>query len=198
MRYIILIITFLLIYSCKVTNLDNKVFIYKKDFFNGSIYLKEDGSFIYNLKGDLINETSEGNWKINNNILTLKSYDKYKSGINFTEEIKKNDSDKLTIKVYEDNGDPLSYANIALDNVIKGSTNAEGIMIVDEINFSKVSINYLSNTYHYELRKKNINYLILKISLDDLGKVHFDHEKFVLKNKFIYWRNRNLKFRVIK
>ena len=87
------------------------------------------------------------NWKINNNILTLKSYDKYKSGINFTEEIKKNDSDKLTIKVYEDNGDPLSYANIALDNVIKGSTNAEGIMIVDEINFSKVSINYLSNTY---------------------------------------------------
>lgn len=105
-----------LVLNCNSQNI-NKIagkYIYNIDNFNESIYLKNNGTFIYNVSMPFYKSEIRGNWQIRGEKIILDSYPQKEKLI--VSEKRKGTLKKTTFKVVNKKGEPISYKLLLVTN----------------------------------------------------------------------------------
>lgn len=179
--------------SCNSSRVINGTYKSTIDLYSfvHSIELVENSTFIYNITGGLINQTSEGIWVYNDSVLILKSNPDLKPGV--IDIIEKIDfsSDSFNIKVIDENGNPLSFAAISINgNTEYGfDLDENGIGKHESFELKSLTTHYLASNYNCKLKDPKSNNIELKIRLESEDSFHFENEIFKVKNRKLIGKN---------
>ena len=186
-RNIIFILLFLFT-SCsssRMVNLNPGVFESKfQTEVPAILTLNKDKTFTFVTNGHMIYTESKGTWQMNGDIITINSYENYKSGyISKVEESKISGTGR--IQVVDGNGAPLFFAGVILDN------NQE-IIVLDSLGKAKITqkpFKLVTILYHddikfrFEKKDSLSNNLKVIVATDEGYKEYFEDHKFKLSRK---------------
>lgn len=152
----------------------------KSSLASHTLKLYSDNTFQYTIAGGLLNQHSEGLWSIcESGEISLTSYEKFKPGIISVNETEIQ-SDKIWMNVTDDVGDPLPFASIILIDSLgqshEYSLSENGTIEIDLISLIYFKLNYLGNTYEYNVNKRDSNNFEIIIRL-------IDHAVFYIQDK---------------
>jgi FlaG/FlaF family flagellin (archaellin) len=121
----------------------------------------------------------------------LKSDPSLRSGvIDFVEEVNSS-SEGLSIKLIDENGQPLSYASVTVNGNNANGFNVDenGYGSYETTDLKSMTINYLGNQYEYVLTKPRANNLILTIRLQSEAIMFFNNEVWKVQRKKLVGKN---------
>jgi hypothetical protein len=157
-----------------------------------TLYIKENGTFEYHLKGDLLDVSSNGTWRLlDQKELILESNKSLRSGvIDFVEEINSS-TKKVNIELMDENGQPLSYAAVTVNGKSANgfNVNENGSGSYETTDLKSLTINYLGSQYEYVLTKPKTNKLILTIRLQSEATMFFNNEVWKVQKKKLVGKN---------
>lgn len=182
----------LMIAGCKSTNIVMGYYYSDtKSLSNHTLFLEENGSFKYNLRGDLIDAQSNGTWRLSGSKeLILASNDSLRSGI--VESVEKTGIVRqgFSINLTDAGGEPLAYASVTVNDEHNGfNVNSDGYGSYQIDSLKSLTIHFLGEDYQYLLEDPSTNVLTLAIKLHSNETIFFNNKAWKLQGKKLIGKN---------
>ena len=176
----------LVIAGCKSTNIvTGHYYSDPKSLSNHTLFLEENGSFQYDLSGELSDAQSNGTWRLSGSKeLILASNDSLRPGI--VQSVEKTDIVRqgFSIKLTDAGGEPLPYASVTVNDEHNGfNVNGVGYGSYQIDGLKSLTIYFLGEEYQYILENPSTNVLTLAIKLHSEKTLFFNNEAWKLQGE---------------
>lgn len=197
-KIILTVITLKILFSCSPLSKENICGTYEfKSKISRGLFVLKDSTFDYSYEVPMNNQSSKGNWSLNNDKLILLSYEAYKNNYLIVKEDLKQEN--RIIRLVDADNYGISGIEVIINSNKIYTTDEDGKIdltsiedkIINKIEVAYFGISGVQNIYE-TINNYSASYLIKLIPID-YGKKYFDNYILDIKRKKIIFNNQSYK-----